>query len=243
MTLVTVYALIADDIKLLTTEVNADKYFTFITICSFFMFLAELIAASIGKKGYWLSFFFWLDLIATLSIISDIEPLMQLMTGDGSGGAGADTVTLARASRGARIGTRAGRMARVIRLIRLVRVVKLYKSANQAMVNKEGAAYEENKSKLNELKAMKKAGGSQQEGQQAGADGDINLKEMLLNDQMESKVGKKLSEITTKRVIILVLIMLFSQPIFSVSTYMQEPNSYDYGLLLIREFGPLTDGG
>lgn len=64
-------------------------------------------------------------------------------------------------------------------------------------------------------------------------EGDIDLKTMLLSDQMESKVGKKLSEITTRRVIVLVLIMLFSQPIFSVSTYMQEPNSYDYGLNLI----------
>jgi hypothetical protein len=60
---------------------------------------------------------------------------------------------------------------------------------------------------------------------------------------MESKVGKKLSEITTRRVIVLVLIMLFSQPIFSVSTYMQEPNSYDYGLNLIQTLGPSTMGG
>lgn len=102
------------------------------------MFLLELIAASIGKADYWLSFFFWLDLIATLSVITDIKPLMELIMGDSSRGAGTDTITLARASRGARIGTRAGRMTRVIRLIRLVRIVKLYKSANQAMVNQEG---------------------------------------------------------------------------------------------------------
>ena len=135
MTIITIYALIADDIKLLTCGVEADKYFTAITIASFFMFLIELIAASIGKPGYWLSFFFWLDGIATLSIISDIEPLMDLMLGDSSNANNTDAVTLARASRGARIGTRAGSMARVIRLIRLVRIVKLYKSANQAMEN------------------------------------------------------------------------------------------------------------
>ena len=64
-----------------------------------------------------------------------------------------------------------------------------------------------------------------------------------MSDQMESKVGKQLSEITTRRVIILVLAMLFSQPIFSVSTYMQEPNSYDYGLNLIYALGPGTKGG
>jgi hypothetical protein len=40
---------------------------------------------------------------------------------------------LARAGRGARIGTRAARFARVIRLIRMIRIMKLYKSANFAM--------------------------------------------------------------------------------------------------------------
>jgi len=40
----------------------------------------------------------------------------------------------------------------------------------------------------------------------------------------ESKVGKKLSDLTTRRVIILVLSMLFSVPVFSVATY---GDSYD----------------
>lgn len=72
MAFITLYALIGDDIKLLSCDVSADKYFTAATIFSFFMFVLELIAASIGKPGYWFSFFFWLDTIATLSIISDI---------------------------------------------------------------------------------------------------------------------------------------------------------------------------
>lgn len=42
---------------------------------------------------------------------------------------------MAKASRGARIGTKAGRIARVIRLIRLIRIVKLYKTANNAFIN------------------------------------------------------------------------------------------------------------
>ena len=97
------------------------------------LFALELIAASVGKPVYWLSFFFWLDLIATLSLVTDIDPLVEAVSSseqDGNGSAATDTATLARASRGARIGTRAGRMTRVIRLIRLIRVVKLYKSAN-----------------------------------------------------------------------------------------------------------------
>lgn len=131
MTLITIYALIASDIKVISFDIEADPVFVVITCISMFMFLAELIISSIGKEGYWLSFFFWLDLIATFSLVTDIDPLVEAVSGDSAGDSGAgDTATLARASRGARIGTRAGRMTRVIRLIRLIRIVKLYKSAN-----------------------------------------------------------------------------------------------------------------
>ena len=105
--------------------------------------MVELILSSIGKDDYFNSFFFWLDLISTLSLVTDIGPIMDFLTGSGEenedvGSSNAeDAVALARASRGARIGTRAGRMTRVIRLIRLIRVVKLYKSANQAIANND----------------------------------------------------------------------------------------------------------
>lgn len=132
MTIVTIYALLASDVKALAFDIEADDAFVVLTCISMALFALELIAASVGKPGYWLSFFFWLDLIATLSLVTDIDPLVEAVSRgeEGNGSAAGDTATLARASRGARIGTRAGRMTRVIRLIRLVRVVKLYKSAN-----------------------------------------------------------------------------------------------------------------
>lgn len=64
-----------------------------------------------------------------------------------------------------------------------------------------------------------------------------------MQDKKESKVGKRLSEATTRRVVILVLAMLFSVPFFTVNTYVIEPNSYDYGLSLVRELGPETEQG
>ena len=64
-----------------------------------------------------------------------------------------------------------------------------------------------------------------------------------MNDDNESKVGKKLSDFTTRKVVILVLVMLFTSPIFSVSTYLEEPNSYNYGLEMIKIVGPRTDAG
>jgi hypothetical protein len=64
-----------------------------------------------------------------------------------------------------------------------------------------------------------------------------------MNDDNESKVGKKLSDFTTRKVVILVLVMLFTSPIFSVSTYLEEPNTYNYGLEMMRIVGPRSDAG
>ena len=47
---------------------------------------------------------------------------------------------------------------------------------------------------------------------------------------LESKISRTLSERTTKIVIILVLLMLFFQPVFSVETYQQIPCATDQGL-------------
>jgi hypothetical protein len=52
----------------------------------------------------------------------------------------------------------------------------------------------------------------------------------------ESKVGKKLSDLTTRRVIMLVLAMMFSVPVFTISTYKEDNNSYKFGLEMIKEF-------
>jgi hypothetical protein len=136
VTLITIFALLGDDIKLLVFPHTADFTFTILTSFSMLCFFIEIILASLAKPDYFNSFFFWLDMISTLSLLTDIEPAMDFLIGQEDDSTDAsDAVALARASRGARIGTRAGRMTRVIRLIRLIRIVKLYKSANQALVS------------------------------------------------------------------------------------------------------------
>ena len=37
--------------------------------------------------------------------------------------------------------------------------------------------------------------------------------------------------------------MLFTSPVFTVSTWLEEPDSYNYGMELIREVGPRTLAG
>lgn len=81
MTIVTIYALLGDDIRLLATSKDTDNIFVALTSVSLVLFLIELLLASIGKEGYFNSFFFWLDLVSTISLVTDIPVIMDWLTG------------------------------------------------------------------------------------------------------------------------------------------------------------------
>ena len=63
------------------------------------------------------------------------------------------------------------------------------------------------------------------------------------NTKKEFVIAQEMSKITSKRVIVVVLTMLFSVPFFYVTSYITEPNSHNFGLSLIHELGPSTEGG
>lgn len=134
MTIVTIYALFGDDIRSLCFAKTADTVFYGLTISAMILFMLEIVLSSISKEGYFLSFYFWLDLIATLSLIFDIGWFWDAILGTGgTSGNATSAAKAAKAGRGARAGTRASRIARIVRLVRLIRIVKLYKSANAAL--------------------------------------------------------------------------------------------------------------
>jgi hypothetical protein len=70
-----------------------------------------------------MTFFFWLDLVSTLSMLPDIGWFWDLVTGEGTNINATNATQLAKTSRAGRV----TRIIRVIRLIRLIRIVKLYK--------------------------------------------------------------------------------------------------------------------
>lgn len=72
MTLVTVFALIGDDIRVISTSKSADNYFFAAMTLSFLLFTIEIIAQTVVIDDFKYSFFFFLDIIATLSLINDI---------------------------------------------------------------------------------------------------------------------------------------------------------------------------
>ena len=84
MTIVTIYALLGDDLRIICWDNTADPTFLGITVASMVFFTIEIVLASIGKPDYLNSFFFWLDFISTASLITDVEPFMNWVTGGGN---------------------------------------------------------------------------------------------------------------------------------------------------------------
>lgn len=115
------YALFFDDMRILFLPPSADSTCDIITCICIVLYFAELLLASIAIEGYFLSFFFWLDLLAALSMFPDVTFLVsEIQAGGGSSDSYSDLAKTSRASKVTRV-------IRIIRLIRLIRIVKLYK--------------------------------------------------------------------------------------------------------------------
>ena len=63
MMIVTIYALFFDDIRIIFLPKSADFTCDIVTLVCIVLYFAELILGSVAIEGYFLSFFFWLDLL------------------------------------------------------------------------------------------------------------------------------------------------------------------------------------
>ena len=72
MTIITLYALFGDDIRVLVTDIDGDPTFWVLNIIALWAFSFEIMAASLAKPDYFNGFFFWLDFISTASLLLDI---------------------------------------------------------------------------------------------------------------------------------------------------------------------------
>ena len=98
------------------------------------IFTVEMILLSICKEGYFLGYYFWLDLISTATMILDLMWVAELFSGGSGVEAAASVVRVARASRASRIGAKS---TKFIRILRLIRLLKLMKTAQKKLNDKE----------------------------------------------------------------------------------------------------------
>lgn len=71
MTVITIYSLFFDDIRIIAFPKSADNVFFGLTLFSFIAYCLEIILASIAIEGYFNSFFFWLDVVSTITMLPD----------------------------------------------------------------------------------------------------------------------------------------------------------------------------
>ena len=81
MTIITVYSLFFDDIRALSLTPDKDDICFGITAGCMLCFITEIVLASLAKEDYFLTFFFWLDVVSTLSMIPDVGWIWKAMTG------------------------------------------------------------------------------------------------------------------------------------------------------------------
>ena len=122
VTIVTIFALYGDDLRLLCFPKDADVVFEVLSFLALLLFFTEMGLQVKVIAGYQYSFNFWLDVVSTLSLIPDIAFLFNIISpAEEEGGSSA----VLSASRASRAGTRAIRIVRIVRLVRMVRIVKL----------------------------------------------------------------------------------------------------------------------
>lgn len=71
VTLITIYALFIDDVRVLSFAVSYDTFVYASILCIMVIYLLDIIISSIAKNEYIFSFFFWADIFCLLSLIPD----------------------------------------------------------------------------------------------------------------------------------------------------------------------------
>ena len=173
MGILTVFALFGDDLRLAFCPPDSDESFTIISCIALFAFILEFGLQNYVRPEYRGNFYFWLDLVSTLSLVTDIPFMMEALTNT-KDSSDSDSAAALKAGRTSRAGAKAGRVVRIVRLVRMVRIVKLFKLKQQKEADKQAEQEEEEEDFSRE----------------------------------PSKVGKKLTELTVQRIIVLLLVMI-----------------------------------
>lgn len=184
-----------------------------------------------------------MDIVATISCLLDVSSIINAVMPDdppiltntadtgaagGQGGAAATQAgSLARTTKSSKAGTKTSKMIRLIRLTRLLRIMKLYKEAQRLKREED----EEFGTKSKKDKAMKELLNRPSAALECDWMNPEELNEGEEEGFKESRVGKKLSDLTTRKVIILVLTMLLLIPLFNIEFWIvYNPLSQQTGL-------------
>lgn len=99
---------------LANANMDADVALDVMLIVIFVIFSIECILLTAAKPGYFMGFFFWMDILGTASVLLDISFIGDNLLGSN------DNSSVLRAARAAKVGARSSRLAKLMRLFRLL---------------------------------------------------------------------------------------------------------------------------
>ena len=127
ITLLTVVTLFLYDFKTIFLNKDQDFMVGIANLIFFSIFMIE-IGMNIATEGYFCSFYFYLDIISTTTLLLDVDFITDIVFNQG-GVSNFQLSSLAAKSKASRAAARA---VRVVKIFRLARVAKLYKSTQRA---------------------------------------------------------------------------------------------------------------
>jgi class 3 adenylate cyclase len=184
-TVLTIWALVGEDIRIWATDKSAGAAFDAMVWVCISVFVVEMVLSCLGKPGYFPGFFFYLDFIATMTLLLDVSYVNEWFVDLLASGQGGKS-DQAESGKAARLSARA---ARIVRVLRLVRIVKLYKTILE---------------QRNKAQKQKNASIDDWADEDMGDDDDGPV--------AESNVGKKLTDLTTRKLVLLILTMMALLP-------------------------------
>ena len=138
----TLFSLYAEDVSVCWFPPSADLPISVLLTCCLALFSLDILACSVVRTGYFLSFFFFLDVVGTLSLILDIQFMLPLNLNsihDGS-----SSQRLNQSGNVLRI-TRFVRLFRVMQVLRVVKLFKFHAEVEEAVVAGEKVGHTANK--------------------------------------------------------------------------------------------------
>lgn len=124
--MLTLYSLFSDDFRTTFFSKTVDDTFDILSLIVMAIFTIEIVISTIVQEGYLFSFFFFLDIISTISIIFDVNFITDSIFSTNTSSSVAQLAAQSKASRAA---TRA---VRIVKLFRVIRIMKLYKNSEKA---------------------------------------------------------------------------------------------------------------
>uniref|UniRef100_A0A383W424 Ion transport domain-containing protein n=1 Tax=Tetradesmus obliquus TaxID=3088 RepID=A0A383W424_TETOB len=204
----TLFVIFQEDVKYAVLPPGADLGLEAVTLALLLLFLVEIGLSCVVRPHFFLSFYFWLDTVAVLSLAFELPALRAVLllgaTQEYINLAAADSYLMAAGAQ-ALVSSKAGRAAKMVRLFRQLQLIRLFRQLEvrqrlkAALAAAEQALPEQGLAGEAELAA-------------------VEARVMAKYQGGQSRVGQRLSDLTMKRVISGVLAMLVVLPALEISS-------------------------